>query len=81
MTAPKVASDTEQRNSHDDAEVYGIGIEVDGVAIHPGRVVIRKRKVASDTCPFCTGASEYQGSPEDAFCERHLRLYRKASAA
>jgi len=38
-------------------------------------------KVASDTCPFCTGASEYQGSPEDAFCERHLRLYRKASAA
>lgn len=36
---------------------------------------------SENTCPFCTGASEYQGSPEDAFCERHLRLYRKASAA
>lgn len=36
---------------------------------------------SANTCPFCTGASEYQGSPEDAFCERHLRLYRKAGAA
>lgn len=34
----------EKRNAHDDAAVYGIGIEVDGVAIHPGRVVIRKRQ-------------------------------------
>lgn len=36
---------------------------------------------SENTCPFCTGVSEYQGSPEDAFCERHLRLYRKAGAA
>lgn len=38
---------------------------------------------ASDgvACPFCTGASGYVGEPEDTFCERHLRLYRKASAA
>jgi hypothetical protein len=35
----------------------------------------------SGTCPFCTGAAEYTGTPEEAFCARHLRLYRKANAA
>jgi len=77
--APKVASDTEQRNSHDDAKVYGIGIEVDGVAIHPGRVVIRKRKVASDTALPNSWVNTREAEREQAMLLAEVELHLQQS--
>lgn len=50
--------------ARDDAAVYGIGFEVDGKRVHPGRVVMRQRAPAPSCAPATTPPASGVTVPE-----------------